>query len=67
VYTGDSVGALTEIASNDDTVPFDITQSQVQFEAVAGTTYHIAVDGYYDFLFGLDTGEIILTWEQPHN
>jgi hypothetical protein len=67
VYTGDSVGALTEVASNDDALPYAIFQSYVQFEAVAGTTYHIAVDGYYDSLFGLDAGEIILTWQQLHN
>ncbi|NLB54588.1 MAG: hypothetical protein GX811_02265 [Lentisphaerae bacterium] len=43
VYTGTSVGSLTAIASNDDS---DSLQSQVQFSAVAGTTYRIAVDGW---------------------
>lgn len=43
VYTGSSVGALTAIASNDD---FGGLQSQVIFNAIAGTTYRIAVDGF---------------------
>ena len=42
VYTGSAVNALTEIASNDDNGG---PQSKVQFSAVAGTTYYIAVDG----------------------
>ncbi len=44
VYTGASVGALAEIASNDDFG--DALQSRVEFTATAGTTYHIAVSGY---------------------
>ncbi|WP_199312503.1 beta strand repeat-containing protein [Microcoleus sp. FACHB-672] len=44
VYTGSSVSALTTIAGNDDTNAG--TQSQVTFNAVAGTTYRIAVDGF---------------------
>ena len=43
VYTGGSVSALTEIASNNDSVG---TNSVVTFAATAGTTYSIAVDGY---------------------
>ncbi|HUT37086.1 MAG TPA: choice-of-anchor D domain-containing protein, partial [Planctomycetota bacterium] len=54
VYTGSSVGALTLVASNDDTGGL---QSQVTFTAVAGTTYRIAVDGY-----GGDSGGIVLNW-----
>ncbi|MBW4682373.1 MAG: hypothetical protein KME19_20105 [Microcoleus vaginatus WJT46-NPBG5] len=45
VYTGSSVSGLTTIASNDDTNGGN--QSQVTFNAVAGTTYRIAVDGFY--------------------
>ena len=45
VYKGNSVSALTLVAANDDTSNFDRT-SAVSFNAVAGTTYHIAVDGY---------------------
>jgi hypothetical protein len=52
VYVGSSVEALEEVASNDDA---DSSQSQVLFEAVAGTTYRIAVDG-----FGDATGNVVL-------
>ncbi|BET65195.1 hypothetical protein ASA1KI_01130 [Opitutales bacterium ASA1] len=44
VYTGNTVGALTPIAANDDFG--DSFQSRVEFTAVAGTTYRIAVSGY---------------------
>jgi hypothetical protein len=44
VYTGSSVGALTAVASNDDRTT-GVTDSQVTFQAVAGTIYRIAVDG----------------------
>ena len=43
VYTGNSVGSLSTVASNDD---FTGLQSQVSFSANGGTTYLIAVDGY---------------------
>ncbi|NEQ77198.1 MAG: S8 family serine peptidase [Okeania sp. SIO2C9] len=42
-YTGSSVSSLTEIASNDDSSSL---QSQIAFQAVAGTNYQIAVDGF---------------------
>lgn len=45
VYTGESVSELTEIASNDEAAS-DNT-SALTFSAVAGTTYRIAVDGWY--------------------
>jgi len=52
VYTGSAVNALTEVASNDDaggeppnTLCASSTRSLVAFEAAAGTTYKIAVDG----------------------
>ena len=45
VYTGDTVAALTEVASNDES-NFGST-SELTFAAVAGTTYRIAVDGRY--------------------
>lgn len=44
VYRGTSLGALTTVASNDDSGSG--TTSQVGFQAVAGTAYQIAVDGY---------------------
>lgn len=55
VYTGSSVNALTEIASNDD-ASSDHT-SKVTFSAVNGTTYYIAVDG-----FNGATGQVNLNW-----
>jgi hypothetical protein len=62
VYTGASVNGLTLVdnAENDDfdnVFLGDGTQSRVQFAAQAGTTYHIAVDG-----FGGVTGAIALSW-----
>ncbi|HXI50624.1 MAG TPA: S8 family serine peptidase, partial [Candidatus Saccharimonadales bacterium] len=53
VYTGNSVGSLTLIAQNDDAIGLS---SVVMFQAVAGTTYQIAVDGYNGSI-----GEIYLT------
>lgn len=44
VYTGSAIGDLTALASNDDTCG---TSSSVRFQATAGTTYRIAVDGYH--------------------
>jgi hypothetical protein len=45
VYTGDSVDALTEVASDDDGCGL---QSIVKFFATAGVTYSIALDGADD-------------------
>jgi hypothetical protein len=49
VYTGATVNALTPVASNDDGPPREehcrSTDSGVEVNAVAGTTYRIAVDG----------------------
>ncbi|HST26338.1 MAG TPA: metallophosphoesterase, partial [Gaiellaceae bacterium] len=55
VYTGSAVGALTTIASNDDCCGGP--QSKVSFNAVSGTTYEIAVDGYKGV-----TGSVALHW-----
>ena len=49
VYVGDHPGFLTEIAFDDDT-NFSM-ESSVTFQATAGTTYRIAVDGH-EFSFG---------------
>lgn len=47
VYSGTTVGGLTPLARNDDEDPEDqVYTSLVQFNAVAGTTYHLAVDGF---------------------
>lgn len=45
VYTGATLGALTPVASNDDGSGSCAPQSKLSFEAVANTTYRIAVDG----------------------
>jgi hypothetical protein len=60
VYTGSSVNALTAIVKNDDVNPGVITTSTVQFTAVGGTTYQIAVDG-----FDGDQGSITLNFTLP--
>lgn len=57
VYTGTVVGALSEVASNDDG-PCNL-QSSLSFAATAGVTYRIAVDGY-----GGATGSVSLHWVQ---
>jgi hypothetical protein len=44
IYTGNSVGSLTAIASNDD-LDASHTTSAVRFSPQAGVTYRIAVDG----------------------
>ena len=56
-YTGSSVSALTEVASDDDYDYYDLA-SQITLVAKAGTTYHIAVDG-----FGGETGSIVLSYD----
>lgn len=62
VYTGASLPALAPLASNDDTEVqgAPVLQSAVQFDATAGTTYHIAVDG-----FNGDSGTIQLRHGAP--
>ncbi len=57
VYTGTALNSLTRIASNDDT---NGNNSQVIINATAGTTYQIAVDGYYG-----STGNITLNVNPP--
>ncbi len=67
VYTGLAVDSLSEVASNDDSG--GTLQSQVVFDAIAGTTYQIAVDGYFsstgnialnlDLVAGFSTGESV--------
>jgi Ca2+-binding RTX toxin-like protein len=50
VYTGDTVGGLTLVASNDDACPSgggsNDLGSEVPWSAVAGTNYKIQVDGF---------------------
>ena len=44
IYTGNNVGTLALVASNDDSSPGTI--SRASFTAVSGTVYRIAVDGH---------------------
>jgi hypothetical protein len=46
VYTGGTLGALTEVASNDDSSACGDQHSLVAFDAAGGRTYHVAVDGW---------------------
>lgn len=59
VYTG-TLADLTEVVANDDDETVDDYTSRVEFAAVAGAVYHIAVSGFYD-----DIGEFVLNWEMP--
>jgi subtilisin family serine protease len=52
MYRGSTLGTLTRLTRNDDAVG---QQSRIVLEAQAGTTYHIAVDGY-----DKATGSIVL-------
>jgi hypothetical protein len=54
VYTGNAVGSLVGVASNDDVGTTDLTSS-VRFQATALAVYRIRVDGYAG-----DTGAITL-------
>ncbi|MGE5527400.1 MAG: hypothetical protein ACM3Q9_01905, partial [Methanosarcina sp.] len=47
VYEGSSLGSLSEVASADSgaAAPCSGSDAEVRFDAVAGTTYEIAVDG----------------------
>ena len=60
VYTGSSVSALAAIVKNDDDPQGGVTTSVVEFNAVSGTTYQIAVDG-----FDADQGNITLNFTLP--
>lgn len=46
VYSGNAVGALSHLASNDDEASGGALHSRVALTVVAGTVYRIAVDGY---------------------
>ena len=54
VYTGTALSNLVLVASNDDAQ--GSLQSELSFQAVAGTSYQIAVDGYDGA-----SGEVVLT------
>ena len=61
VYTGTSVGSLSTVGKADDNSTNDKTSS-VTFNATAGTTYRIAVDGYNNSGSGGDFGPVTLNW-----
>ena len=66
VYTGDLAEGLVLQAENDDIAPADQfpdnpeLESRVSFDAVAGTTYFIAVDGFQNL-----TGHVVLNSSVP--
>jgi hypothetical protein len=65
VYTGTAVNALAQIIQNDDTTGCAASTganlgSRITFPVVAGTRYHIQVDGYNNA-----TGAFRLAWGMP--
>ena len=46
VYRGNSLNSLTQVATNDNADGDNTDTSKVTFEAIAGTVYRIAVDGF---------------------
>jgi hypothetical protein len=67
VYTGDAVDNLTVVAFNDDIVDGLYKQSQLSFDAQAGTTYYIAVDGWNDGTTGGEVGTVVLNLNPADN
>lgn len=45
IYTGDTVDSLAMVAENDDSRAA-VSFSEISFEAVSNTVYHVALDGY---------------------
>ena len=62
VYTGSAVGSLSVVGKNDDVDPGNVLTSSVSFNATAGTTYSIAVDGFNNAGSGGDVGPVTLNW-----
>jgi hypothetical protein len=63
VYTGTSVGALSVVGKDDDTVE---RTSRVSFAATAGTVYKIAVDGFNNSNSGGDAGPITINFSETN-
>ncbi|MDQ3805516.1 MAG: NF038122 family metalloprotease, partial [Acidobacteriota bacterium] len=59
-YTGGAVNALAALAENDDVTPGEVRHSTITFNAAAGTTYRIMVNGWQS-----DTGTFKLNWTGP--
>ncbi len=63
IYTGNTVNALTPVAADDDSG--GNRTSRAHFNAVAGTTYRILVDGYTTTNVGTASGDVQLNWNPP--
>lgn len=63
IYTGSSVNDLNVVASGDDVSSTDKT-SRATFNAIGGTAYYIAVDGFNDN-GRVAEGNIALSWTLP--
>jgi hypothetical protein len=55
VYTGPALDALDQLVADDDAGP--LATSELSFHAVAGTVYHVAVDGFQG-----KVGRVHLAW-----
>jgi hypothetical protein len=66
VYTANAVNSLSVIAQQDDVVPVTLRTSTITFNATAGTTYKIAVDGYNNGGAGGDVGTVTLNWNMSN-
>jgi hypothetical protein len=62
VYTGNAVNSLNLIAANNNIGGGGNNRSRVTFDASAGTTYNIAVDGNAPFAGATPTGDIQLNF-----
>lgn len=61
VYTGDSLAALTPVGYNDDCYAAGCgTTSMIDLQLKAGTTYRIAIDGYFGSGGSTATGSFVL-------
>ena len=59
VYTGSTMETLTPAGANSESDDANSPQSQAYFDAVAGTTYYIAVDGFVGSVVG-SNGNVLL-------
>jgi Subtilase family/Bacterial Ig-like domain len=69
VYTGSAIGSLSQVASDDDACSdvFNNSGSKLSFDAVAGTTYRIAVAGFYADTRGEGTFNLSVDSPAPSN
>jgi subtilisin len=67
-YTGSTVGSLSRVAGDDDSCAApNGTGSRLTFDAVAGTTYRIAVAGIYPDALGEGTFTLDVRFVAPSN